>query len=1197
TATDTDTQNSVADLQITNTDGKIQYIPGTTNTYTIVASNVGPSDVTGARVTNTLPAGVTGTWTAVYSGAATGTANGTGSISELVNMPSGTTVTYTYVVSVPSSYTGNFVNTATIAAPVGVTDPTPANNTATDTDTQNSTADLKITNTDNKVPYVPGTTNTYTMVVTNDGPSDVIGATVANTLPAGVTGTWTVVYTGGGTGNANGSNSIAETVNLPSGATATYTFVVNVPSSYTGNFVNTGTVTAPAYVTDPTPANNTATDTDTQNSIADLRITNTDGKLQYVPGTTNTYTVVVDNVGPSDAVGATVVNALPVGISTSSWTAVYTGGATGTANGTGGINETVNIPIGGKITYTVVMTIPSGRTGDMISIATVATPVGITDPTPANNSATDTDTQNSISDLRVTKIVDNMTPDAGSTVNFKITVVNDGPSDATGVKVTDLLKAGYTFVSATPSVGTYNNLTGLWTIGNLIYNQSVELAIRAKVVPDALAANYVNTATVTGDQPDPTPANNTSTITPVPRQVVDLAITKIVDNQTPDAGSEVTFTLKVVNNGPSRASNVMMNDLLKAGYTFVNANPSRGVYNVATGIWQLGFLEANEEVTIAIKVKVNPDLAATEYVNTAVVFGDQFEHVTGNNTATVTPVPVPVADLQITKTASSNTPSINTNVVFTLTATNKGPSNATGVSVKDLLKAGYTFVSATASTGTYNNTTGTWTIGNLASGASVTLKVTALVKATGPYDNTATVTGTEKDPIPGNNTVTITPVPQATPVAVNDEVKLCGGGSATVIDILANDLKSIADLDPSSVVITKQPSNGRITVDPVTGKVTYTPNNGYIGNDDFSYTVKDKNGGTSNVANVKIAINQPIIAVNDNATTNPNTAVTLDILANDIKGSADIVPSSVIITQQPSNGTLAIDPVTGKVTYTPNVGFFGTDSFKYTVKDANGCVSNVATVEIKLNDLPKIGLAKSVMAVQKQQNGSYNITYHFVVGNYGTAVLNNVSIKDDLRQTFKGDVFSVKSITSLGALKINPQYNGSSNTEMLLAGNTLAVGEVQHIEMVVNITLSNNKGTYNNSATAEGTSPSGLKSTDISTDGLKPDPTIPGDVTPSIPTPVDLTKPGEFIPEGFSPNQDGTNDTFVIRNTGNKRISLEIFNRWANRVYRSTDYKNDWAGQSNEGVRVGNDLPEGTYFYIIIIDGKDKYVGSITLKR
>jgi gliding motility-associated-like protein len=248
-----------------------------------------------------------------------------------------------------------------------------------------------------------------------------------------------------------------------------------------------------------------------------------------------------------------------------------------------------------------------------------------------------------------------------------------------------------------------------------------------------------------------------------------------------------------------------------------------------------------------------------------------------------------------------------------------------------------------------------------------------------------------------------------------------------------------------------------------------------------------------------------------------------------------------------------------------------------------------------MNDLPKIGLSKAVMSAVKLPNGSYNITYHFVLGNYGTGVLNNLSIKDDLTKTFKGDIFSVKSITSLGTLKVNNQYNGNSVIEMLGTGNTLAVGETQRIEMVVNIIPGQDKVTYNNSATAEGSSITGLKTTDESTDGLKPD--NGGDVSPKTPTPVDLTRPLEFIPEGFSPNRDGTNDTFVISNSGNKRINLEIYNRWGNIVYKNTDYKNDWAGQSNQGIRVGNDLPEGTYFYVIVLDGKDKYVGSITLKR
>jgi len=161
-----------------------------------------------------------------------------------------------------------------------VTDPTPGNNTATDTDTQNSVADLSVTKTDGTAIYAPGTTTVYTMVVTNNGPSDVTGATVADTKPTGVTWSWVSTKPSSGTGNIN------ETVNLVVGASITYTVTVTIPSGFTGNLVNTVTVTPPSGVTDPTPGNNTATDTDTQNSVADLSVTKTDGTLTYTPGTT-----------------------------------------------------------------------------------------------------------------------------------------------------------------------------------------------------------------------------------------------------------------------------------------------------------------------------------------------------------------------------------------------------------------------------------------------------------------------------------------------------------------------------------------------------------------------------------------------------------------------------------------------------------------------------------------------------------------------------------------------------------------------------------------------------------------------------------------------------------------------------------------------------------------------------------------------
>ncbi len=104
------------------------------------------------------------------------------------------------------------------------------------------------------------------------------------------------------------------------------------------------------------------------------------------------------------------------------------------------------------------------------------------------------------------------------------------------------------------------------------------------------------------------------------------------------------------------------------------------------------------------------------------------------------------------------------NVTFTVTVTNSGPANATGVAVTDLLPSGYTFVGVAPSVGTYNSTTGFWSLGSLANAASATLGLTGTVLATGTYINTATITAsTPTDPNAANNsaTVTVTPVAQA----------------------------------------------------------------------------------------------------------------------------------------------------------------------------------------------------------------------------------------------------------------------------------------------------------------------------------------------------------------------------------------------------------------------------------------------------
>lgn len=126
-------------------------------------------------------------------------------------------------------------------------------------------ADLSITITDNRSNYTPGGTLTYVIVVTNNsGTVSVPGAIVNNLQPSGITyGNWTVTYSGGAS-SANGSGSINNysLANLPPGSTATFTISATVGSTTSGNQTSTATVTSPPDYTDPTPSNNTASDTD-----------------------------------------------------------------------------------------------------------------------------------------------------------------------------------------------------------------------------------------------------------------------------------------------------------------------------------------------------------------------------------------------------------------------------------------------------------------------------------------------------------------------------------------------------------------------------------------------------------------------------------------------------------------------------------------------------------------------------------------------------------------------------------------------------------------------------------------------------------------------------------------------------------------------------------------------------------------------
>src|SRR5439155_636194 len=265
-----------SDLSVTIDDRVTEVIAGRNNTYSIGVTNLGPSNVTGAIVTDNFPGIFTGvTFTATQTGGASGfTASGTGNINDTVTMPVGSTITYTATGTVSPSATGTLSDTVTVTAPAGVTDPNLTNNSATDTDTiQTPTptptptpplSDLRVTINDGKTSVRAGTSNTYTIGVTNAGPSDVTGAIVTDNFPGIFTGvTFTATQTGGASGfTASGTGNINDTVTMPVGSTITYTATGTVSPLATGTLSDTVTVTAPAGVTDPNLANNSATDTD-----------------------------------------------------------------------------------------------------------------------------------------------------------------------------------------------------------------------------------------------------------------------------------------------------------------------------------------------------------------------------------------------------------------------------------------------------------------------------------------------------------------------------------------------------------------------------------------------------------------------------------------------------------------------------------------------------------------------------------------------------------------------------------------------------------------------------------------------------------------------------------------------------------------------------------------------------------------------
>lgn len=348
---------------------------------------------------------------------------------------------------------------------------------------------------------------------------------------------------------------------------------------------------------------------------------------------------------------------------------------------------------------------------DFVTSNTVTTAVTTNCPPPPGTTT----------DVGVTKSASPSLITLGQTTTFTVRVTNNGPLAATSVLLRDALPAGLSFVSFTVSKGTFSNQTNTWDIGALAVSEQQQLQIVAK--GDALGTK-VNTATLTTILPtDSNPANNQAqaSVTVVAPQIAEVSCApgtqSVYTNQT------ATFAV-VGGNGTYAWSAAGGNPATGSGATFSTQYNSIGQKSVI--------------VTSGDKQAV-----------CTVVVSD-------------IPVFTPSLDIAVTKQVSPAVILVGQSATFTMTATNRTQVNATNVVLTDILPQGLTLVGQTTSQGTWNTANGTWSVGGMAAGATVTATLQVTGVQAGSFTNRIDLTSSvPADTNSSNNSATATLIVQA----------------------------------------------------------------------------------------------------------------------------------------------------------------------------------------------------------------------------------------------------------------------------------------------------------------------------------------------------------------------------------------------------------------------------------------------------
>ena len=317
------------------------------------------------------------------------------------------------------------------------------------------------------------------------------------------------------------------------------------------------------------------------------------------------------------------------------------------------------------------------------------------DPNTANNSASVTLNAAESANLRVTKALTRSAPFVGELLTFNVVVANQGPSPATGIAITEVLSAGLAFESAAPSQGV--------RLGDGCLDGRRDRQRRQRGVDDHGARHAGRHGHQHGQRhsrrsTDPDPADNTASVTLTTQTIADLTVSKTLTGS-PVPGRPIAYTIVVTNTGPSPVTAASVTDVfpvaLVAPAWTCTADPgsscaaAAGTGTLATTV----NLEAGDRATVSV-IGLIASNATGLLVDTATVTVPSGASDTNpaNNTATSSVPLTPAAALHIAKEGPLNAVA-GTNVVYTITVTNAGPSDAAGVTLTDPTPPGLTFVS------------------------------------------------------------------------------------------------------------------------------------------------------------------------------------------------------------------------------------------------------------------------------------------------------------------------------------------------------------------------------------------------------------------------------------------------------------------------------------------------------------------------